>query len=120
MHTDFSWLTVFLLAMGWATHWLHAVIKARKVAAAAGKPKPSLWSYWTAEPYVVVLSVIGVVVGYFVLPWVAEGWPDLAALIGSTKEQPLNPLAAYLGGYFMPSVADAAGRRLQAMIGGPP
>jgi hypothetical protein len=117
MNAPFSWLTIILLALGWLTHWLQAVKKARLVAEAAGKEKPSLMSYWTADPYSLAISIIGLFVGYFVIPHIARGWPELAALIGSTDTQPMNPLAAYLGGFFMPSIADAAGKRLQGMIG---
>lgn len=116
-HVEFSWLTLILMVLGWTTHWLNAVRKVRRVAEDAGKPRPSLLSYWTADPYTVAISIIGLVVGYFVIPFMALGWPELAALIGSTPAQPLNPLAAYLGGYFLPSIADAAGKRLSGMVG---
>lgn len=113
----FSWLTLTLLCLGWLTHWLQAVKKARMVAEAAGKERPTLLSYWTADPYSLSISIIGLIVGYFVIPFIANGWPELGALIGATKDNPMNPLAAYLGGFFLPSIADAAGKRLQGMIG---
>ncbi len=113
----FSWLTIILLCLGWLTHWLQTVKKARFLAAEAGKEKPTLLSYWNSDPYTLSISIIGLIVGYFVIPHIAMGWPELGVLIGATKDQPMNPLAAYLGGFFMPSIADAAGKRLQGMIG---
>lgn len=113
----FSWLTVSMLFLGWLSHWLVAVRKARVAARAAKTAPPSLLDYWTADPYTTALSVIGVVVGYFAIPALGGRWPELAVLIGTTKEDPLNPLAAYLGGIAAPWLADIAGRRLAAMIG---
>lgn len=113
----FSILTIAMLVLGWLSHWLVAVRKARAAAIAGGKAPPSLIAYWTADPYTTALSVVGLVVGYFVIPTVAARWPELAALIGATAEDPMNPLAAYLGGIVAPWFADIAGRRLAAMIG---
>jgi hypothetical protein len=117
---EFSWVTIILLLCGWATHWLVAVRKARAVAAARGGATPSLLSYWTADPYSLVLSVIGLVVIYFVLPHGAVVWPEFASLIGATPQQPMTPAVAYLGGVFAPWVADYAGKRLEKMIGAGP
>jgi len=57
------------------------------------------------------------VVGYFVIPYLASGWPQAAQLIGSTPANPMNPLAAFFGGAFMPLIADWAGKRFAAMVG---
>jgi hypothetical protein len=115
----FSWLTVAMLALGWLSHWLLAVRKARAAARAAGTSEPSLLDYWTADPYTTALSVVGVVVGYFVIPSMAVQWPEVGTAIGSTTDDPMNPLAAYLGGIVAPWIADIAGRRLAAMVGDP-
>lgn len=115
--TQFSWLTIAMLGLGWLSHWLVAVRKARAAARAAGTSEPSLLDYWTGDPYTTTLSVVGVVVGYFVIPSIAARWPELAALIGATLDDPMNPLAAYLGGIVAPWIADIAGRRLAAMVG---
>lgn len=115
--TTFSWLTVALMALGWVSHWLMAVRKARAAARAAGTTEPSLVDYWTADPYTTALSIVGVIVGYFVIPHIAARWPELGALIGTTADDPMNPLAAYLGGIVAPWLADIAGRRLAGMVG---
>lgn len=120
MNSHFSFLTIFLLAMGWLSHWLGAATKAGKVAKKAGKPAPALFDYWLADRYTTYLSLIGVVVFYFVVPYLATQWAVVATAIGSTAEDPLNPLAAYLGGVFSPWLADFAGRRITAMIGTDP
>lgn len=120
MTTKFSFLTIGLLAMGWLTHWLIAVNKARKAAAASKTTPPSLWDYWVADRYTTALSVISLVVFYFVIPYLSTSWPILAQAIGATEEDPLNPLAAYLGGIASPWFADFAGKRLSAMVGDAP
>lgn len=117
MSIAFSWLTVLMLALGWLSHWLLAVRKARAAARAAGTSEPSLLDYWVGDKETTALSVIGVVVGYFVIPSIATRWPELAVLIGATVDDPMNPLAAYLGGIVAPWLADIAGRRLAAMVG---
>lgn len=117
MTPQFSWLTIAMLTLGWLSHWLVAVRKARAAAISTGKAPPSLWVYWTGDPYTTALSIVGLVVGYFVIPTAAARWPELAALIGATAADPMNPLAAYLGGIVAPWLADIAGRRLAAMIG---
>lgn len=118
--TQFSLLTVFLLILGWLSHWLGAVIKAGKIAKKAGKVPPDLLAYWRRDPYTTLLSVISLVAFYFVVPYLATQWDAVAQFIGSTPEDPLNPLAAYLGGIFSPWLADMAGRRISAMVGGDP
>lgn len=118
MHmAHFSWLTILLLALGWLTHWLILVRKAQAAARAARTELPDLWDYWTADRPSTALSLIGVIVVYFVVPSFAARWPDLAAVIGATEDDPLNPLAAYLGGLAAPWLADLAGRRLAGMVG---
>lgn len=116
-HTYFSWLTLLMLLCGWLSHWLLAVRKAKKASIDLGTPVPSLFSYWVADLESTAMSVIGVVVFYFGLPSLANRFPELAGLIGSTSEDPLNPIAAYLGGFVAPSLADWAGRRLSKMVG---
>lgn len=116
-HASFSFLTILMLTMGWLTHWLVAVRKAIKTAQAAKTSPPSLVDYWIADVYTTVLSVIAVIVLYFGAPYFAAQWPDLASFIGSTAQDPLNPLAAYLGGIASPWIADAAGKRISAMVG---
>lgn len=117
MTTHFSVITIVLLLAGWMTHWLVLVRKARHIALAAKTTQPSLLSYWLADRYQTLLSVIGLVVFYFVVPYFAGQWPLLAQLIGSTPEDPLNPLAAYLGGIASPWLADLAGKRVASMVG---
>lgn len=114
---NFSLLTLILLMLGWCTHWLLLTIKARKTAAAAKTELPDIWDYWTADLHVTFLSIIGVVVIYLVAPELASRWPDFSTFIGSTAEDPMNPLAAYLGGLAAPWLADFAGKRLAAMVG---
>jgi hypothetical protein len=106
-----------MLLCGWLTHWLADVSKARSIALASGKPPPTLRSYWLTDPYSVALSVIGLVVFYFIMPYVAEQFPELGDLIGATKGRPMNPLAAYLGGYVSPSLTDIVSKRVTKMIG---
>lgn len=113
----FSWLTIALLALGWLSHWLLLVRKAVHAARAAGTEEPGLWDYWRGDWTTTWLSLIGVVVMYFVVPAVAARWPEVAAIIGSTTDDPLNPLAAYLSGLFAPWLADISGKRLAAMVG---
>lgn len=115
--THFSWLTIFLLFCGWATHWLMSVRKAKAASIAAGTSIPTWRSYWTADPEATILSVIGVVVFYFILPWLAATWPALSVVIGTTPENPMNPMAAYLGGIASPYLADWAGKRVAKMVG---
>lgn len=113
----FSILTVCLMAMGWASHWLMVVRKAREAARVAGREHlPDLLDYWRADWPSTWLSLIGVVAGYFVIPHIAARWPELAVLIGATETDPMNPLAAYLGGLAAPSFADWSGRRLARMV----
>jgi hypothetical protein len=112
----FSWLTLSLVTLGWMTHWLVVVRKARKMAVAQKTPPPSLLSYWSADPYSASLSVIGVVVGYFIVPTVATRWPELATIIGATADDPMNPLAAYLGGIAAPWLGDWGFNRLAKML----
>lgn len=109
-------MTWFLMVCGWAMHWLHTVIKVRAAAKDAGKPEPSLWGYWTADPYTLALSILGLVVCYIVIPYAAQSWPQLAAAIGQTQGQPMNLMTAFLGGYVSPSLADLMGRRVAAMM----
>lgn len=116
---NFSALTLALLALGWMSHWLISVRKARATAAATGQSLPNLMDYWVADWPTTWLSVIGVIVGYFVLPVMAARWPEVALVMGSTEEDPMNPLAAYLGGLFAPWLADAAGRRVAKMVSNP-
>lgn len=120
MKAVFSWLTIGLLLAGWLTHWLVAVNKARKAAAAAKTSPPSLLDYWLADRYTTALSVLTLAVFYFVIPYAAGQWPLLAQAVGSTPEDPLNPLAAYLGGIASPWLSDLAGKRIAAMVGDSP
>lgn len=116
----FSWLTICLMALGLVSHWLMLVRKARATARATGTSLPDLVDYWTADWPTTGLSVIGVVVIYFVLPSVATHWPEMAVILGTTEADPLNPLAAYMAGLCGPFLADAAGRRMAAMVGDAP
>lgn len=117
MTVHFSWLTIVLLLCGWLSHWLVAVNKARKAAIKTKTTPPDLIDYWLADRYTTLLSFISLVVFYFVVPSLATSWPLLAQVIGSTVEDPLNPLAAYFGGIVSPWLADIAGKRLAAMVG---
>jgi Na+/proline symporter len=117
MTVHFSWLTILLLVLGWLTHWLVAVKKARKAAMAAKTTQPSLFDYWRGDRYTTLLSVVSLVAFYFVVPYLAGQLPLLAQAIGATEDDPLNPLAAYLGGVFSPWMADLAGKRIAAMVG---
>jgi uncharacterized membrane protein len=119
-HPTFSFLTVLLLLIGWATHWLVSVRKAKVTAIAAKTTAPTLLSYWKADPEATVLSVISVVAFYFIAPWMAVEWPALGTILGTTVDNPLNPLAAYLGGYAGPSLSDWAGKRISKMVGDEP
>lgn len=113
----FSWLTVFLLLMGWASHWLITIRKAKKASIAVNTPPPRYIDYFVADPESFFLSVIGLVVVYFIAPSIATSWPEVAAFIGSTPQNPLNPLAAYLAGFVAPMLADYAGNRLAKLVG---
>lgn len=117
MATYFSWLTMFMLFCGWLSHWLLTVRKAKKASAVVGTPMPSLLSYWATDIESTIISVIGVIVLYFGLPSLATRFPEIAIIIGSTSDDPLNPMAAFLGGFAAPSVADWAGKRLAKMVG---
>lgn len=116
MSANFSWITIIMLFCGWLTHWLITVRKAKKASASMGTSVPSMLSYWYADIESTVLSVIGVLVFYFALPSIAMRFPEVAAMIGSTVEDPLNPLAAYLGGLAAPVLGDWAGKRITNMI----
>lgn len=113
----FSWLTILLLALGWLSHWLMSVRKAKAAARAAKCSEPSLFSYWWADPETTMLSIIGVVVLYFVVPSLALRWPEVALIIGATKDDPMAPIAAYLSGLAAPYFADWAGKRTAKMVG---
>jgi len=109
-------LAIFLMASGWLIHWLATVIKAREMCKATHTPPPSLWEYWTADPYTLAMSVLALAVSYFVIPYAAHTWPTLAEMIGQHDGQPMNPMTALLGGYVSPSLADLMGKRLAAMV----
>jgi hypothetical protein len=113
----FSWLTAALMLLGWMTHWFVAIRKIRKIAEQRKLCPPTLRSYWTKDPYALGLSVIGVLVLYLIIPTIAPAWPQLAAAIGSTPDNPLNPLAAYLGGIVAPWLGGYAGKRISRMLG---
>lgn len=115
----FSLLTIALLLMGWMSHWLIAVRKARRTAVATKTSLPDMWDYWTADWPTTWLSLIGLVVVYYIVPSLASRWPEIAVMIGATETDPLNPLAAYLGGLFAPWLADVAGARMAKMVGDP-
>lgn len=117
MNVHFSFLTIFLLLLGWLTHWFVAVNKARAAARAAKTTEPGLWDYWHADPYTTLLSVIGLCVFYFAIPYLADQWPAIATVIGATAENPMNPISAYLGGIVSPYLSDIAGKRVSAMVG---
>lgn len=117
MNAHFSYLTIFLLVLGWLTHWFVAVRKARAAARAAKTMEPTLWDYWIADRYTTYLSIIGLLVFYFVMPHLASQWPAVATAIGSTANDPMNPIAAYLGGIVSPYLSDFAGKRVSAMVG---
>lgn len=117
MNVHFSFLTIFLLLLGWLTHWFVAVKKARATAIAAKTTPPDLWDYWVADRYSTYLSVIGLLVFYFVIPYLAGQWPAVATVIGATADDPMNPISAYLGGIVSPYLSDIAGKRVSAMVG---
>lgn len=117
LNVHFSFLTILLLLLGWLTHWFVAVKKARATARAAKTMEPSLRDYWLADPYTTGLSIIGLLVFYFAIPYLATQWPTLATLIGATADDPMNPISAYLGGIVSPYLSDIAGKRVSAMVG---
>lgn len=114
---QFSWLTILLMLCGWASHWLITIRKAKKASIAVNTTPPRYIDYFMADKESFLLSVIGLVVGYFLMPWFATKWPDMAAFIGSTPENPVNPLAAYFLGLVAPMLADYAGNRLAKLVG---
>ncbi len=120
MNVHFSFLTILLLLLGWLTHWFVAVKKARAAALSAKTTAPDLLDYWLADRYTTYLSIIGLLVFYFVMPYLAGQWPAVASAIGATAEDPMNPIAAYLGGIVSPYLSDIAGKRVAAMVGDQP
>jgi hypothetical protein len=108
--------TVLMLFCGWSIHWLATIIKARETCKANKIAPPSLWEYWYSDPYSVLLSILGVVVCYFVIPTAAQSWPALADLIGQQADRPMTPMTALLGGYVSPSLADIMGKRFSALV----
>lgn len=113
----FTFESIALMLMGWMTHWLFFVRQAKAASTAADTTKPSFLDYWTKDPESFWISVIGMPVLYLTMPQMAESYPELAHFIGANASQPFNPMASFLGGYFAPSIADWAGKRISRMVG---
>jgi hypothetical protein len=117
---SWSWSTLLMCLTGQAVHWLMSYSRARKASKALNTPLPSLWLYWHADWPTTLASFLIVFAGYFMLPEIAQAWPDVGSALGMIGQDGtvlgVSMFTSFLWGMVGNIFADIAGRRLTKLV----
>jgi hypothetical protein len=103
-----SWTTLTCLTLGWVSHMLMDIYKWQQVVGT----KVSIREYFSASWVVTIMSLFLAIGLYIALPELGKymGFDNLG----------MTPLSALLVGYTSDSIADMAGKRVNAALNLPP
>lgn len=117
---QWNWSTLIMCLCGQLVHWLSSYGRAHSVCMQAGKPGPSLIQHWLSRWPSSLAALITVICGYFMIPEIGAYWPEAGRALGvlnaNGETVGLSMISAFLWGAFGALVAEAVGRRVQAMV----